>query len=206
MNNYKKLLRHLILLSLLLGLILFPGEKVHALDILKCLGTEELILHKKKLTGPLYALNQEFINELSSWGHVNIKLKELNDICSNKDFSPSVSLLQHFLIYGNSFFSTKTKNLSVATIALQKSLLDALVLKIPNIFFGYLSSLQGLATDPKCLNKEIPEINFYIFKFKYLEDEISSAELLKDKKKINNIFEKIKSLDSILEKCSKKKS
>ena len=205
MDNYKKLLRDLILLSLTFGMILFPVEKSYGFDILKCLGTEELILHQKKLTGPLYHLNQEFINELSSWGKVNIKKDQLDLICTSKKFSPSVNLLRHFLLYGKSFFNDTPTNMvsAVAARALQKSLLDALLLKVPSLFFNYLSSLQALSTNPHCLNENIPELRYFIYQFKYLEDEVSSKDLLADKQKIKNIFSKINNLGSILKKCNK---
>jgi hypothetical protein len=204
MYNYKKLLQHLTLLSLTLVMIFFPVQRAHGLDILKCLGIEELILHKKKLTGPLYSLNQKFINEMSSWGQVNIKKSQLTDICESKVFSPSVNLLRHFLLYGESFFEIKTYQRTESNIAMQKSLLNSLLLKVPSIFFSYLASLQGLADDPHCLNEKIPELNYYIYQFKYLEDEISFKDLLKDKQKLGKIFVKIQNLDSILRSCKKK--
>jgi hypothetical protein len=205
MDNYKKLLRDLILLSLTFGMILFPVQKSYGLDILKCLGAEELILHQKKLTGPLYLLNQQFISELSSWGKIRIKKDELYLICTSKDFSPSVNLLRHFLIYGKSFFKKYKVNdeTTVSVRALQKSLLDALLLKVPSLFLNYLSSLQALSTNPHCLDVYIPEIKYFIYQFKYLENEISSKELLSDKQKIKNIFAKIKNLGAILKKCEK---
>ncbi len=182
-------------------MIFTPKENAYGIDILKCLGTEELILHQKKLTGPLYSLNQKFINEMSSWAQINIKTAQLANICKNNQFSPSVNLLRHFLIYGKSFFEIRTYQRSVSNIAMQKSLLNSLMLKVPNIFFSYLASLQGLADDPHCLNEKIPELNYFIYQFKYLEDEISFKQLLKDKKKLGEIFKKIKNLDNILKSC-----
>jgi hypothetical protein len=202
MDNYKKLLQHLILLSILIATILFPQQKAHGLDVLECLGAEELILHKKKLTGPLYTLNQRFINELSSWGKIHIKPKELTKICTSQEFSPSVNLLRHFIIFEKSFFEVSTYKKTISEIALQKSLINSLMSKIPNIFFNYLSSLQALAENPKCLNLKVPELNYFIYQFKYLEDEIPTKFLLKNKSKLSSIFNKIRDLDVILKSCS----
>ena len=64
---------------------------------IKCLGEEELLIHKSGSTGPVYNLNQWIISEISGQG-IHVKEKYLLEICSNKDFSPSVSFLRLFLL------------------------------------------------------------------------------------------------------------
>lgn len=206
MDNYKKLLRKFILLSLIIGTLFVPAHQAQSSDLLKCLGAEELILHKKKLTGPLYYLNQHFINELSSWGHIRMKKEILNDVCTGDEFSPSVNLLRHFLLEGGSVFTTNAGRFNYSERALQQSLIDALIEKVPSVFFSYLSSLQALAEDPHCLNKKVPELNYFILKFKYLEEEIETKNVLSEKSKVKSIFDKIKRLDSIIWECKVKKT
>ncbi len=202
MSNYKKLLKHLILLSLLFWAVFFSSHNALASGVLKCLGAEELMLHKQKSTGPVYKLNQEFINEFSSWGRINIDQKKLLDICESKSFPPSVNLLRHFLLDRKNIFTLEKSNQeNKALLALQRSLINSFIAKVPKFLFQYLSNLQSLTNDPKCLSQQVPEIAFYMNKFKYLEEEIGGENLINDKDKIKEIFKKIRRFDKIIKEC-----
>lgn len=169
--------------------------------ILKCLGQEELIIHKKKSEGPIYSLNKIFINELSS-ANLVVTDRFLKKICHSKDFAPSVELLYNLLIYGTSIFK---KNPAHETINYQISSIARINDNISTIFFNYISSLQQLAPTPKCLEKYIPPLDKLMKRFKVLEGDFSSRSLLSDKKQIKEIFKKLKNLDQIIMKCQKDK-
>lgn len=202
MLNYKKFYLTFILLSHLL----IPTEGLSN-DLLKCLGREELVIHKMKMGGPLYKLNQLFITELASWGGVRLKKEYVNSVCANDEFTPSVNLLKALLIEGGSIFMMKSSN-NANFKALNKGRVDSLLDKTPHIFFRYLSDLQGLSNYPHCLNEKIPELPYFLERFKYLEEEYPVKDLIKDKLKLKSIFFKIKRLDKILKDCDriKKKS
>ena len=58
-----------------------------------CLGQEELRLHKAKRTGPVYKLNQIFLNDLVSAGDITLKTEHFKNVCINPIFTPSVDLM-----------------------------------------------------------------------------------------------------------------
>lgn len=194
--DYRKLYLTFILLS-----VLSIPRLGTASDLLKCLGREELVIHKMKMTGPVYKLNQLFITELSSWGGIQMKRSRIEKICANDDFTPSVNLMRAILIDGGKIFEMKSGTGNANLRALNEGLVQALLNRIPHIFFRYLSDLQAISSYPHCLNEKIPELAYYLTRFKYLEEEYSTQELIKDKVKLNSIFSKIKRLDSILKDC-----
>jgi hypothetical protein len=194
--NYRKLYLTFILLS-----VLSIPRLEAASDLLKCLGREELVIHKMKMTGPVYKLNQLFITELSSWGEIQMKRSRIEKICANDDFTPSVNLMRAILIDGGKIFEMKSGADNANLRALNEGLVQALLNRIPHIFFRYLSDLQAISSYPHCLNEKIPELAYYLTRFKYLEEEYSVQELIKDKVKLNSIFSKIKRLDSVLKDC-----
>jgi len=159
------------------------------------------VIHKMKMTGPVYKLNQLFITELASWGGISLKKSKIEMICANDDFTPSVNFMKALLIDGGAIFEMKTGTANANLRALNEGRVKGLINRIPHIFFRYLSDLQALSSYPHCLNEKIPELSFYLTQFKYLEEEYSVKELIKDKVKLNSIFSKIKRLDSILKEC-----
>lgn len=194
--NYRKLYLTFILLSQLLIPSLAQSN-----ELLKCLGREELVIHKMKMTGPVYKLNQLFITELASWGGISLKKSKVEKICANDDFTPSVNFMKSLLIEGGAIFEMKSGESNANLRALNEGRVKGLINRIPHIFFRYLSDLQALSNYPHCLNEKIPELSYYLTQFKYLEEEYSVKELIKDKVKLNSIFSKIKRLDSILKEC-----
>ncbi len=194
--DYRKIYLTLILLS---GAI-FPLKGMSN-ELLKCLGREELVIHKMKMTGPVYKLNQLFITELASWGGIHLRKSKVEEICANSDFTPSVNLMRALLIEGGNIFEMKHENSNASMKALNEGRVESLLERIPHIFFSYLSDLQGISNYPHCLNEKIPELSWYLTRFKYLEEEYPVKELIKDKIKLNSIFAKIKRLDSILKEC-----
>ncbi|MCO4794395.1 MAG: hypothetical protein KC493_11815 [Bacteriovoracaceae bacterium] len=196
--NYRKFC----LLFILLSHLLIPVS-ASSNELLKCLGREELVIHKMKMTGPVYKLNQLFITEMASWGGIQLKKKYLKSICANDEYTPSVNFMRSLLIDGGKIFEMK-KGVSNANLrALNEGRVKSLLSSIPHIFFKYLSDLQAISSYPHCLNEKIPELPYFLERFKYLEEEYPAKELIKDKLKLNSIFTKIKRLDVILKSCEK---
>lgn len=169
--------------------------------ILHCLGSEELKIHKAKNDGPIYFLNQLFINELSSFNDVEVKASEIDRICNQKAFAPSISLLKEMLIDGKKIFIISLKRGEEGLWAYKNSQVEDLLNRVPHIFFQYLAHLQTLLPTHDCLNAEIPEINYFLERYHYLEADFSTEKLIKDKDRIESIFEKLKSLDATIKKC-----
>lgn len=185
----------IILVSVLSSFFAYGLEK-HPL--LECLGNEELILHRNHVTGPNYKLNQILIGELAAASDIKMKNKFVEQVCKTKDFSPSVSLLRMLLIKDMEIYDLPNE---MYARALQKGTIESFLNRIPHLFFQYLSSLQALTIDPDCLNRHVVNLDYFIKRFRYLEGDYSSSFLLAEKKKIKEIFESLKGLDRINQKC-----
>lgn len=170
-------------------------------SILQCLGMEEMALHKKKIQGPVYKLNQTLISEVASGNLMQVKREIIENICFAKDFSPSVNFLKNLLIKEKKIYNFDKENVKI--YRLQLAATDALQQKVPNLFFQYLISLQGLTNHPDCLYKEIPEFDYFMKRFRYLQGELSPQKLLSDKGKLRIIFERLKNFSKVLSKCNK---
>ncbi|MCR9206407.1 MAG: hypothetical protein NXH75_17630 [Halobacteriovoraceae bacterium] len=180
------------------------AKKVNPL--IKCLGLEELAIHKKKVFGPVYKLNQHFINELSTLYGLTLKEDSLKRVCRQKSFSPSVNLLQELLIKGKSAFIIPQTSSEDGVTALATSSLEGFLDKTPHVFFTYLSQLQALAPMAPCLENKIPEIGYFMERYKYLEDISGSRGIIeKEQSKVLSIFYKLKKFDSIIKVCTKEK-
>jgi hypothetical protein len=178
-------------------------QNIQANELLKCLGKEELKIHQKKSTGPIYQLNQTFTNAVAAASEIDIKKKYLDKICKSKQNSTSVSFIKVALLEGIKIY--KSNNLVDEKLkAMQLYNIENFNNKIPLVFFKYLSQLQALTTYPHCFNENIPEIPYYLERYKYLQDEYEATRLMNDKAKIKSIFAKLNKLDSILKKCNKK--
>ncbi|MCF8059503.1 MAG: hypothetical protein K9K67_09415, partial [Bacteriovoracaceae bacterium] len=164
-------------------------------------GQEELKIHRSKSTGPAYYLNQVFINELATIYGLTLKPKVLADVCQKGLFSPSVNLLRILLLDGRDAFEIpKEANLGGAA-GLATSSLESFIEEAPHLFFNYLSKLQAMAPNAPCLEKEIPEIAYFMERYKWLEDMVGTRKLITDKEKINAIFRKLLRFDDIIKNC-----
>ena len=67
--------------------------------------------------------------------------------------------------------------------------------------FNYLNEIQALMPYAYCLSNEVPEVQYFYDRYKYLEEDLNGGQLLKDKKKVKAIFKKIKNLDKVIENC-----
>ena len=171
-------------------------------SILQCLGMEEMILHRKKVRGPIYDLNQKLISEVSSGNLMKVKEGIIKEICLGTDFSPSVNFLRNLLLKGKTIYEFDRENEKI--FRLQKAATETLQQKVPNLFFSYLISLQSLTNRADCLYKAILEFNYFIQRFRYLQEEINPQKLLNEKDKIATIFERLKKIEKVIRKCNKK--
>lgn len=172
-------------------------------EVIKCLGKEELRLHKQKNTGPQYKLNQLFINEFASNSDLIIKGSFQKQICEMKNHAPSVTILKLLLIQGKNIFDLSSEFGRSGIIGYKIERINNLLSRIAHIFFNYIGNLQALAPTHDCLRKYIPEIRHFEDRFKYLEEEYSAKELLSETKKFERIFNKLKSLKSIYQLCER---
>ena len=75
--------------------------------------------------------------------------------------------------------------------------------QMPQVFFSHLAQIQAGLPNAKCLQREIPEIGYFLERFKYLQADIPEKSLFKEKSKLRAIFIKINNINLIYEKCKK---
>jgi hypothetical protein len=120
-------------------------------------------------------------------------------ICRHPKHPPSVSLLKELLINGLTIFKIPVDRSGGHAQAM--NMLWTLEAELPLTFFNYLSSLQSYAKDPKCMEKFIPDLAYFMERTKYLESDIDTKELLKPREKLVNIFEKIENIKEVYKRC-----
>lgn len=185
----------------LMLLISFKEVQASQNKLLQCLAKEEERIHKNKVHFSQAKLNQDLVNELASSNDILIKEKYLEEICNNPSFPPSVNLLRHLLIYENEIYDLRFTGLEESMKSFKISYINEFKKQVPNIFITYVSSINAQMPDAYCLERHIPEIKKFNEKVKYLEDELTINDLIKDKKQIKAIFNKLTSAKKIKEKC-----
>ena len=186
--------------------ILSLFQEVSAQNILHCLGSEEMKLHKSHRSGPIYKLNQYFVTHMAGLTGINLKIQFFNKTCNNQD-SPSLKLLEEMIINKTDIFNLQSLAIEEGQKLYQKAAIQALVDSGPKQLFDYISGLQANAgQDPHCLEREVPEIAYFMNRYMYLQGEIKTENLLDNQKKIRTIFQKLKSISTIYQRCARRKN
>ncbi|MDD0853511.1 hypothetical protein HBN50_10395 [Halobacteriovorax sp. GB3] len=189
---------------MIIPFLLFSSNVLAVSDILKCLAKEELIIHKKKSTGPLYRLNQTLINGVSSLGSMPLKKDFYQRICGeNITNSPSLNFLQIGLIYGKRMYPTLSEEAS-SQERFQYSEMQRVMDGLTKTFFNYVSQVQALSPSAKCLKEEIPELDELYLRFRYLSSEISPDWAYKERKSLTRIFNSLNNLENIFKSCKER--
>jgi hypothetical protein len=199
MNVCKYKIKYLILI---LVLAISVNAKSRGMRILHCLAQEETSFHRRRYTGPEFALNQKLINKLASIGHYKVTAYALNNVCKATKPGPTVTFLQMLILEPDTIF-TEDKNTEESLKVLNHSAIESLKEEASKLLFEYLSDIQSLSTDAKCLEKEIPQIKYYWERFQFLETTIGTGSIVDDPDKIHQIFKKLVHIDKILLKCNK---
>lgn len=201
-------MRILLNLLFLLALSFLNSSRIYASPnlLLQCLAKEEAQLHKEKAQGVLYRLNQEFINELASSNDIYLKKNFVDEICHSKKFPPSIGLLRLLLLKESGIYNLSLSNTDSATYPFKMGYINEFQKQVPRFFIQYISGLQSEMATPDCLNKAIPEIAIFSERLKYLEEEMSIHEVIKDKNRIDRIFTKLQNIKIIKLSCAKEAS
>lgn len=173
--------------------------------IIQCLAKEETQMHKAKTQGALYHLNQDFLNELASTNDIVLKKHFVDEICPGKLHSPAVGLLRLLLIKESEIYDLSLSNVEASMRTFKMGYINEFQKQVPHLFVTFLASLQAEMPTSDCLEKVIPELKGLNEKLKYLEEEMSTHELIKDKKKIEAIFHKLENIKGIKDQCEKER-
>jgi len=173
--------------------------------LLQCLAKEEEALHKKELQNALFRLNQEFVNELASTNDINVKKNYVDEICQSKDYSPSVGLLRLLLMKEHQLYDLSLSGVDISMRPFKMGYINEFQKQVPRMFIQYLAGLQSELATPYCLEDAIPELKGFNEKIKYLEEELSTHQLITQKNKIEAVFTKLKKFHEIKRKCALEK-
>ncbi len=196
----------LILTYILVAFISFlSSTEIYAAPnlLLQCLAKEEDQFHKQKNLGAIYKLNQEFLNELATSNDIALKKNFIDEVCQNKLASASVALLRLLLIKESDIYDLSLSEVDPTMRPFKMGYINEFQKQVPRIFIQFLSSLQAEMPTSDCLTKQIPELSIFLERLKYLEEEMSSHEIIKDKTRIERIFTKLKNLKAMKANCEK---
>jgi hypothetical protein len=169
--------------------------------LVKCLGKEEAKIHKNKLGGAVYELNQRLISELIMFNKIEVVPNIINDICSyeGKVF-PSVKLLEHLINKQEQFFIIPRRLPAVDKEILQATVTEFLDL-LPEIFYMYIAQVQAVSARPACLEDHVPALKELNRDIKALEQDIPARQLMSKNKIASKVMFGIRDVESIWKKC-----
>ncbi len=183
--------------KILLLVFLISFNSIQAQDfstkLLPCLGQEEAKLFKQKKISSLYTLNQELINIVVNSPDLKLTKKFHTLICKRQVSASKNTLLYALLHKKNIFIQTATNTNKIKFFLSQ----------IPALFFSYIAKVQSEMPTADCLNKNIPEIPYFLERYKYLQNDLTSMQLLEETNKIKKIFFKLKTPWKLFKKCNK---
>ncbi len=187
----------------LICLLLVSSTEIYASPnlLLQCLAKEESQLHKEKSLGALYHLNQDFLNELASTNDIALKKNFIDEICPGSKHSPSVGLLRLLLIKESDIYDLSLSEVDASMRPFKMGYINEFQKQVPRFFVQFVSGLQAEMPTPDCLDKAIPELRGLYERLKYLEEEITIHEVIKDKSKIEKIFTRLADLKNIRVNC-----
>lgn len=190
-------------LLICLWVALFSSAEIYAAPnlLLQCLAKEESQLHKEHSLGALYHLNQDFLNELASSNDIALKKNFVDEICLAKKHSPSVGLLRLLLIKESDIYDLSLSEVDPSMRSFKMGYINEFQKQVPHLFIKFISALQSEMATADCLEKNIPELKYFNERLKYLEEEMSTHEVMKDKSKIEKVFSKLEGIKSIKKSC-----
>jgi hypothetical protein len=196
-----------LLLTLFLTILIGHSSEIFAAPnlLLRCLAKEEEILHKRETQNAIFRLNQEFVNELAGSNDINIKKNYVNQICNSKEYTPSVGLLRMLLLKEHELYDQNFRDIDPSMRSFKMGYINEFQKQVPRIFIQFISGLQSELATPKCLEEAIPELEGFNEKLKYLEEELTTHQLITQKSKLDAIFIKLKNFRAIKKKCALEK-
>lgn len=186
-------------MKVFLTLIILLISEAHAANtLLTCLGGEEKRLHAVKDTGPLYDLNQKMISEMTQIPEVTLTPEAYKSVCQSKRFSESWKLLELSLRQGKKMFV-----IPKAVTGLQRSItegmIDDYVEVSKDILLGFISQIQTISPTPDCLLLEIPELDKFFTRIKYLQEDVDIQKLMEPMEE--RIFDRLKDYRPAFQRC-----
>lgn len=169
--------------------------------LVKCLGKEEAKIHKNKLGGAVYELNQRLISELIMFNKIEMVPEYIEDICSGKGKTPASVKVLEYLVSAQEKFFYIPKGLP----AVDKEILGATVTElldlVPEIFYMYISHVQAASARHACLEDHITALKELNRDIKALEQDIPARKLMARNKMATKVMAGLRDIESIWKKC-----
>lgn len=190
----------LITLFFLMSSSLFAADNTVE-RLVKCLGKEEAKIHKNKLGGAVYELNQRLISELIMFNKIEVVPNIINDVCKyeGKVF-PSVKLLEHLINKQEQVFIIPRRLPAVDKEILQATVTEFLDL-LPEIFYMYIAQVQAASARHACLEDHVPALKELNRNIKALEQDIPARQLMSKNQMASKVMFGIRDVEGIWKKC-----
>ena len=158
-----------------------------------CLGTEEAYIHKNKIGGAYYKLNQTIISALVQLSDTTqMNPANLKVICSKRFVS--LEILKLLMTEKESIFYTTKGKKDIRQLSVDKHSINELQEKSIHIFISFINSIQAQLNGPHCLTKKIPELNKFFEQMRYTLEDVGVKSIIKTLKNPKVIFEKLHSI------------
>lgn len=169
-------------------------------EVLKCLGREELKIHKMKLNGPYFELNQRLVSDFIMFNKIEVAKDIRIDICKKDEVFGSVKLLEYLINRGENVFVIP-RNLNPIDKEFYKSSIVEFIDTLPEIFLNYIAQMQATTARSMCLEDHIPELKTLFRDLKALEQDIPARKIMAKNQMATKILEKLRRIDSIQKTC-----
>ena len=146
------------------------------------------------------------MNKLIVANGLHVKEFYVDKICESKIYSPSLKLLHFLLIEGDGIFNQGKGKDPKDPFVFQLQVGKELAQEAPDMFFRFLSNLQAVTPVAKCLETEIPELQEFYDRAKYLRGDISEKQVFQEGNLINRLFGKLANFNRYFEKCERVKA
>lgn len=168
--------------------ILFSKPAKASHEFLKCLGQEELYIHKNKIGGSYEFINREMINiSVQLRDSVRMRSRFEKMLCHKSIKFPSLKLLE-FFIEGHSIFYSSSAKGDIVSRSLDKKSIKELYSNSARLFIRFISVLQSELKVPNCLQKNIPELSDFIIRGRYTLEDIGLKQLINELKNKDIVF------------------
>lgn len=163
--------------------------------LLKCLGQQEEILHKYKISNQTVSFHQQFISDALNFQKMRIKKTYLNEICKYKTGLKSFLFLKIFLRQKGQVFQRRLSSKK------RNELYEKILIHIQN----YISLTQNSSPNTECLFIDHPAVSKFLFQVLYLRNTQSAQQIL-DKNKLGlKVLSELEKFPSRAQRCSKAK-
>jgi hypothetical protein len=169
-------------------------------EVLKCLGREELKIHKMKLGGAYFELNQRLISDFIMFNKIDILAEVKKDICQADKVFGSVKLLEHLIQKGEGVF-VFPKKINPMDKEFYKSSIQEFLDTLPEMFLNYVAQIQASTARTQCLVDHIPELKLLYRDLKTFEQEIPARKIMQKNQIASKILAKLRNVDQIQKSC-----